>query len=85
MNDDQIKKMSSEVENSVNDPEIEAMWLQEQTESLHVQEQQLKSAFRMAKFIRDDARMEAIHKDVLKVRNAQQYIEKRRNELSKQA
>ena len=82
MTEDQIKQIEDEVNGiGEDDVAIEKAWLDEQEKVLKTQIVQVRAAFRLHKFLRNDKSMEDAFNDVKKFKDALEYIRKRRTEI----
>lgn len=86
MTEDEIRKLEQEVFFSdpaaPGDPDIEREWLETQRAGLLRSAEEMRAAFRLHKFLRDDARMQTVAADLTKAKNALGYIAGRLHELA---
>lgn len=82
MTEQDLQRLEDEMSSvTADDVAAERAWLQQQMETLKVQEQQTRAAFRMSKFLRQDEHLVKVHNDWRKVQSALDYCRSRLAEL----
>src|SRR5688572_22250649 len=85
MTEKEVKAMEAKVSSTAIDPEFEAAWLNEQLETLTVQEKRVACAWKFQKLMRNDDQMKTAFDDLTKIRSGLTIVREQLAALGKSA